>query len=142
MEKKRTKLFDNTLPTRWLVDIRCHTVTIELRDAMPSARGCGSIGEVPRAVGRVEKEGLMTPVQGTAVALETLADLLDYLGGIAPERVRLHPAPGTATEDDVLSVHDREGRLCELVDGVLVEKAMGFRESLLAATLIIILGTL
>jgi Uma2 family endonuclease len=107
---------------------------------MPSARGCGSIGEVPRAVGRVETEGLMTPVQGTAVALETLADLLDYLGGIAPERVRLHPAPGTATEDDVRSVHDREGRLCELVDGVLVEKAMGFRASWLAATLIIILG--
>jgi Uma2 family endonuclease len=87
-----------------------------------------------------EKEGLMTSGQHTAVALETLADLLAHLGGIAPERVRLHPAPGTATEDDVRSVHDHEGLLCELVDGVLVEKAMGFRESLLAAALIVTLG--
>jgi Uma2 family endonuclease len=85
-------------------------------------------------------ERLMTAGLGPAVALETLADLLDHLGGIAPERVRLSPAPGTATEEDVLHVHDHAGRLCELVDGVLVEKAMGFRESFLAAALIIILG--
>ena len=82
----------------------------------------------------------MTAGLGSTVALETLADLLDHLGGIAPERVRLSPAPGTATEEDVLYVHDHAGRLCELVDGVLVEKAMGFRESFLAAALIIILG--
>lgn len=77
----------------------------------------------------------------SAVALETLADLLAHLGGIPAHRVRLHPPPGTATEADVLNVHDHEDRLCELVDGVLVEKAMGFRESLLAAVLIRILGT-
>jgi Uma2 family endonuclease len=87
-----------------------------------------------------DKEGIMTSGQSTTVALETLADLLAHLGGIAPERVRLHPAPGTATADDVLSVHSQEGRLCELVDGVLVEKAMGFRESLLAAALIVMFG--
>jgi Uma2 family endonuclease len=78
----------------------------------------------------------MTSALSPAVSLETLADLLEHLGGIAPERVRLHPAPGMATEDDLLSVHDHQGRLCELVDGVLVEKAMGFRESLLAGALI------
>ena len=49
------------------------------------------------------------------------ADLLDRLGGIAAERVWSAPAPGTATEDDLLHANDREGRLCELVDGVLVE---------------------
>lgn len=64
------------------------------------------------------------------------ADLLDRLGGIAAERVWSAPAPGTATEDDLLHANDREGRLCELVDGVLVEKAVGFRESLLAGALI------
>jgi Uma2 family endonuclease len=85
-------------------------------------------------------EVLMTAGLYTAVALGTLADLLDHLGGIAPERVRLHPAPGTATGEDVLNVHDQAGWLCELVDGVLVEKARGFRESFLAAALIIILG--
>ena len=35
-------------------------------------------------------------------------------------------APGTATEQDVVAIHDRENRRCELVDGVLVEKVMGF----------------
>ncbi len=63
---------------------------------------------------------------------ETMADLLKRLGGIPPRRVRLVPAPGTATEADVLALERRYNRLFELVDGVLVEKAMGYRESLLA----------
>ena len=63
-----------------------------------------------------EKEG-MTSVSTPTAAIETLADLLEHLGGIAPERVRFRPAPGTATEEDVLAIHDHEGRLCELVDG-------------------------
>jgi Uma2 family endonuclease len=67
--------------------------------------------------------------------IATLADLLERLGGIPPERIRYHPYPGTATEEDVLRVEQEENRLCELVDGVLVEKAMGFRESLLALAL-------
>lgn len=81
----------------------------------------------------------MTAVATTTAAIETLADLLEHLGGIHPNRVRFRPAPGTATEKDVLAIHDREGRLYELVDGVLVEKAMGFGESLLACALIAIL---
>ena len=43
--------------------------------------------------------------------------------------------PGTATERDVIEVHDRENRLCELVDGTLVEKVMGFDESIFAVYL-------
>ena len=82
----------------------------------------------------------MTTTVTTTAAIDTLADLLEQLGGIAPARVRFRPAPGTATEKDVLAIHDREDRLYELVDGVLVEKAMGFRESLLAGMLIGILG--
>ena len=65
--------------------------------------------------------------------------MLEQLGGIAPARVRFHPAPGTATEADVLAIHDHEDRLYELVDGVLVEKAMGLRESFLAIALASIL---
>jgi Uma2 family endonuclease len=62
-----------------------------------------------------------------------LADLLKQLGSIPPWRIQLHPAPGTATEQDLLVALDPHGkRICELVDGVLVEKAMGFKESLLA----------
>jgi Uma2 family endonuclease len=68
----------------------------------------------------------------TADAIDTLADLLDRLGDIPLYRVRMRPAPGTATEADVLAADAHEDRLCELVDGVLVEKGMGFRESLLA----------
>ena len=60
---------------------------------------------------------------------ETVADLLKRLGGVPASRVRMVPTPGTATEKDVVRIHDREGRLFELVDGVLVEKGMGFHES-------------
>jgi Uma2 family endonuclease len=62
----------------------------------------------------------------------TVADLLHRLGDIPPDRVRLRPTPGEATERDLLGP---DGRLCELVEGVLVEKAMGYDESLLAMEL-------
>lgn len=68
--------------------------------------------------------------------METVGDLLDRLGGISPARIRIHPPLGTATEQDVVELVRREKRLCELVDGVLVEKAMGIRESFLAAAII------
>jgi Uma2 family endonuclease len=65
----------------------------------------------------------------TPPGTETVADLLKRLGDVPPSRVRMVPTPGTATEKDVIRIHDREGRLFELVDGVLVEKGMGFHES-------------
>jgi Uma2 family endonuclease len=65
-----------------------------------------------------------------------MEDLLENLGGISPRRVRLHPAPGTATVADVLHLYEKHKRLFELVDGTLVEKAMGAKESFIAATLI------
>ena len=72
----------------------------------------------------------------TAPVALTMADLLEQLGDIVPSRVRLHPAPGEATEDDLLYLHDHEDRLFELVEGTLVEKAMGYLESMLAAVLV------
>jgi Uma2 family endonuclease len=71
---------------------------------------------------------------------ETMGDLLRQLGGISPRRVRLHPAPGTATERDVLRFIEHSHRLYELVDGVLVEKVMGYLESTLTCDLIKLLG--
>jgi Uma2 family endonuclease len=62
----------------------------------------------------------------------TLADLLEQLGHIDPKRIRMTPLPGTATEKDVIRIEQRENRLCELIDGVLVEKIMGFREGYLS----------
>jgi Uma2 family endonuclease len=69
------------------------------------------------------------------VVPRTVAGLLRKLGDIAPERVRLRPYPGTATKQDVADIHDRTDRLYELVDGILVEKIMGYTEGSLAAWL-------
>src|SRR5436305_1486014 len=62
---------------------------------------------------------------------ETIADVLKRLGNISPRRVRWQPTPGTATEKDIFRTESKTGRLCELVDGTLVEKAMGEEESFL-----------
>lgn len=65
--------------------------------------------------------------------VQTFADLLEQLGGIDPGRIRFRPSPGRATEKDVIRIEASENRLFELVDGVLVEKAMGATEALLAS---------
>jgi Uma2 family endonuclease len=65
---------------------------------------------------------------------QTMADLLNELGGVSPERIRIHPYP--ATVRDVVEIERRENRLFELVDGVLVEKIMGHPESRIAMALI------
>jgi len=83
---------------------------------------------------------LAVPIPPSRTRPKTLAELLDGLGNVPPERVRADPPPGTATERDVIDVEAREDRLCELVDGTLVEKAMGFWESVLAMLLVRILG--
>ncbi len=70
----------------------------------------------------------------------TVADLLAQFGPILHTRIRHHPPPGSATEQDVIDIHDREDRLYELVDGVLVEKPMGLQESFLAELLARLLG--
>ena len=71
----------------------------------------------------------------TPPPINTLADLRKRLGGVPLERIRYKPAPGMATERDVLEAENRENRLCELVDGTLVEKAVGFEESRVALRL-------
>jgi Uma2 family endonuclease len=78
----------------------------------------------------------MAPRSFTPATVTTIADLIEQLGGISPRRIRAHPPPGTATERDVTRIERREQRLYELVDGVLVEKAMGFTESVLAMGLV------
>lgn len=60
-----------------------------------------------------------------------------HFGDIPAERIRLKPRPGTATEKDLIHENEVVCRgTCELVDGCLVEKAMGAREALLAGTII------
>ncbi len=67
--------------------------------------------------------------------IKNMAELLDRLGGVPLDRVRFQPPPGTATVEDVLEIEAHENRLCELVDGVLVEKPMGYVESRIAILL-------
>jgi Uma2 family endonuclease len=68
------------------------------------------------------------------------ADLVKRFGHVSSDRICLDPQPGLASESDVLALHEREKRLFELVDGVLVEKTTGFQEGFIAAELIRILG--
>ena len=70
----------------------------------------------------------------------TLSELLERIGDVPLCRIRFDPPPGSATVEDVIRLDDHEDRLCELIDGVLVEKAMGFHESLLAVFLGRLLG--
>ena len=62
------------------------------------------------------------------------SDILTDLGGIPVERIRFDPKPGTATIDDLLRLNG-QGGMFELVDSTLVEKTMGWRESLIAIVL-------
>jgi Uma2 family endonuclease len=66
----------------------------------------------------------------------TVSDSLEDFGPIPARRIRSNPEPGRATEQDVQNIHLREDRLYELVDGVLLEKTMGWFESQVAAWLI------
>src|SRR5215475_87843 len=67
---------------------------------------------------------------------DTAAEWLHDLGDIPLERIIMDPAPGTATERDLLVFVERQNRLCELIDGTLVEKPVGYLESLIAGWLI------
>lgn len=62
----------------------------------------------------------------------TASDVIAHFGDIPIARLLTSPRPGEATEADVIELHDHHDRLCELIDGTLVEKTMGWRESDLA----------
>jgi len=72
---------------------------------------------------------------GIALAT-TWEDRLTDLGNVPAARVRSELAPGAATVEDVVRLRNDERRLFELVDGTLVEKAMGWQESLLTGILL------
>ena len=61
----------------------------------------------------------------TELESPTFGDILKKLGGIDPDRVLTWPRPGTATAADAFRLE------CELFDGTLVRKPMGFQESTL-----------
>jgi Uma2 family endonuclease len=65
-----------------------------------------------------------------------IAEWLRSLGNVPLDRIVLDPLPGTATEQDLLRLVERDKRLVELIDGTLVEKPVGLYEALIAARLI------
>lgn len=67
----------------------------------------------------------------------SLQDVQTHLGDIPFTRIRAFPSPGTATEEDALRlIESRSGTPCELIDGTLVEKPVGFFQALVAAELL------
>jgi Uma2 family endonuclease len=66
----------------------------------------------------------------------TLADLAHQVGDIPVERIRFSPLPGTATKADLLRVLEQDGKCVELIQGTLIEKAMGTFEGVLAGWLV------
>ncbi len=75
-----------------------------------------------------------------AVGPWTAADLVERFGAIPLYRIRHDPPPGNGTEQDVVEIHNREKKLYELIDGVLLGKTVGAYESYLAMLLVQLLG--
>jgi len=71
-----------------------------------------------------------------AAAEWTVADLAERFGSLPAWRIRTDVPPGTATEGDF----ERAGARCELIDGVLVEKAVSDYSSIIGGILLRLLG--
>lgn len=70
----------------------------------------------------------------------TATDVAARFGPIPLRRIILDPPPGTATEEDVIEHLQRTGRVCELIDGILVEKDGSWETSTIAAEIIRLIG--
>ena len=79
---------------------------------------------------------ISTPRTSKLPADWSLGDIQNHVGGVPLDRIRAFPPPGFATVEDVAILCSRKEAICELIDGILVEKAMGWYESLLASWII------
>jgi Uma2 family endonuclease len=82
----------------------------------------------------------MSNLKSVLPSIMSMKDVWNHVGQVPMERIRMDPPPGFATEKDVIAIHNREERLCELVDGILVEKTTGWSESAVASRLASFLG--
>jgi Uma2 family endonuclease len=82
----------------------------------------------------------MASVSEPQVPIWTASEVIAHFGDIPIARILTDPKPGEATEADVIELHERHDRLCELIDGTLVEKAIGWKEAELAAWITTILN--
>lgn len=119
-------LFDEAINGSISASGSCHVISL----ATPVVQGRSPRKDVGMSTAGIPKRFAMN-----AAVTVSLEDRLADLGGIAPSRVRAFPAPGSATLADLIESQQTDNTLCELVDGTLVEKPMGWRESLLAMAL-------
>lgn len=70
----------------------------------------------------------------------TFADVLARVGDVPAERILPFPAPGTAMEQDLFDNTVTGGRTCELIDGILVEKAMGARAEYVGVWILLLIA--
>lgn len=82
----------------------------------------------------------MAQVIGSETYQWTAEDLFRRFGPISLGRIVFDPVPGTATIEDVVKFDDHKDQLCELIDGTLVRKAVGFYESFIALRIAMLLG--
>ena len=84
------------------------------------------------------------PAPAGPMAIEPMfrdaTEWLASLGDVPLSRIVFDPWPGTATEADLLRLTYAQDRACELIDGTLVEKPVGYLESLIAGRLITFLN--
>ncbi|SFH63321.1 Uma2 family endonuclease [Planctomicrobium piriforme] len=80
---------------------------------------------------------LQATLAGSAMTIEELAA---RVGAVPLWRIRTDPAPGTATEEDVERIWAVEKQACELLDGVLLEKAASELTSFLGIEIARLLG--
>jgi len=52
----------------------------------------------------------------------TAVDWFERFGPIRSTASRTNPPPGSATEQDVIDIHDHENRLCELLEALFWRK--------------------
>ena len=91
----------------------------------------------PKVAARSKGAAKSQPTAGPS----TVAELMKSLGDIPAHRIRLDVPPGRATEKEALRILDRENRVCEIVNGTLVEKAMGHEEGRVTFELIHVFAT-
>ena len=70
----------------------------------------------------------------------TVAELAARVGDVPLWRIHTDPAPGIGTVDDVERIRRERGVLCELIDSVLVEKAVSYETAFLALEIGRLLG--
>lgn len=80
-------------------------------------------------------EGWHGPACSDTVVVPNVAEIWLCSGQVPLSRILVTPAPGTATPEDAVQSRKKLGINCELVNGTLVAKTMGFYESHVAMIL-------